>query len=64
MMSQRETQASLDRERSEQQAVGRPVLPAQDARQAATGHNARYVLGFSVAAIVILFIILWLVYFG
>lgn len=42
----------------------RPVLPAQQARQGVTGHNVRYVLGFGLAAIVILFVIIWLVYFS
>jgi hypothetical protein len=45
-------------------AQPRPVVPAQKARQGVTGHNVRYVLGFSVAAIVIVFAIIWLVYFG
>lgn len=41
-----------------------PVIPTQRARQGATGHNVRYVLGFGLAAVVILFVILYLVYFG
>ncbi len=45
-------------------AQPRPVVPAQKARQGVTGHNVRYVLGFSVVAIVIVFAIIWLVYFG
>jgi hypothetical protein len=31
----------------------RPVIPARQARQAVTGHNVRLVLGFSMAAVVI-----------
>ena len=41
-----------------------PVIPAPQARQGVTGHNVRYVLGFSVAAVVIVFAIIWLVYFA
>ena len=41
-----------------------PVVPAPRARQGVTGHNVRYVLGFSIAAIVIAFIIVYLIYFG
>jgi hypothetical protein len=42
----------------------RPVLPARDARQGVTGHNVRYVLGFSLAALIIVFGIIWLTYFA
>ena len=42
----------------------RPVIPARQARQGVTGHNVRLVLGFSLAAIVILFAIIWIVYFA
>lgn len=42
----------------------RPVVPAQKARQGVTGHNVRYVLGFSIAGVVILFVIVWLAYFA
>jgi hypothetical protein len=42
----------------------RPVIPARQARQAVTGHNVRLVLGFSIAAVVIAFAIIWVVYFG
>ena len=41
-----------------------PVVPAQQARQGVTGHNVRYVLGFGIAGIVILFLIIWLAYFA
>lgn len=41
-----------------------PVIPAQKARQGVTGHNVRYVLGFGLAGIVVLFGIIWLFYFG
>jgi hypothetical protein len=41
-----------------------PVVSTERARQGATGHNVRYVLGFGTAAIVILFGIIYLIYFG
>jgi hypothetical protein len=49
---------------SERETVHSPVLSAQDAREGAIGQNVRYVLGFSVAAIVIVFIMIYLVYFA
>lgn len=51
------------REWSEQETM-RQVLPAQQARQGATGQNVRYVLGFGIAAVVIAFLVIWLVYFA
>jgi hypothetical protein len=42
----------------------RTVLPAQQARQGAVGNNVRYVLGVGLAAIVIVFGIIYLVYFA
>jgi hypothetical protein len=41
-----------------------PVVPARQARQGVTGHNVRYVLGLSIAAVIIVFGIIWLVYFA
>jgi hypothetical protein len=41
----------------------RPVVAARQARQGVTGHNVRYVLGFSIAAVIIVFGIIWLTYF-
>jgi hypothetical protein len=32
-------------------------------RQAVTGHNVRYVLGFGLAAVIIAFVIVYLTYF-
>ena len=62
MSSEQET-----RERGEgfePQTVYSPVLPAQDARQGVTGHNVRYVLGFGTVAIIVIFVVIWLIYFG
>jgi len=56
-------QTPQQREWSERQTV-HPVTPTQDARQGVTGHNVRYVLGFGIAAIVIAFFVIWLVYFA
>jgi len=41
----------------------RPVLSTLAARQGVTGHNVRYVLGFSLAALIVAFGIIWLIYF-
>jgi hypothetical protein len=43
---------------------GRPVVPAQRARQGVTGHNVRYVLGISTAAVVVAFAAIWIYYFA
>ena len=42
----------------------RPVVSARQARQGVIGHNVRFVLGLSTAAIVIVFAIIWIVYFA
>lgn len=43
----------------------RPVVKNRvEARQGVTGHNVRWVLGASLAALVILFAALWLNWFG
>lgn len=42
----------------------RPVISTRQARQGVTGHNVRLVLGFSLAAIVVVFAIIWMVYFA
>jgi hypothetical protein len=49
---------------SERETVHSPVLPAQEARQGAVGHNARYVLAFGVVAIVVVFFAVYLAYFA
>ena len=63
MGSQLQTDELQRGEWSQRETVHTPVLLAQKARQGATGHNARYVLGFSIAATVIVFLAIWLVYF-
>jgi hypothetical protein len=56
-MSSSEESSSEDPER-------RPVVSARQARQGVTGHNVRRVLGFSLAGIVVVFAIIWMVYFA
>jgi hypothetical protein len=34
------------------------------ARQGVIGHNARYVLGFGLGAVILVFIIVYFIYFG
>jgi hypothetical protein len=41
-----------------------PVVSTREARQGVTGHNVRYVLGVSLAALIIAFGIIWLIYFA
>ena len=43
-------------------AAQEPTIPATRTRQGVTGHNVRYVLGFSLAAVVVAFVIVY-VYF-
>ncbi len=64
MNSQDKVDTPQPREWSERQTVHTPVLPEQNARQGATGQNVRYVLGFGIAAIVIVFLVIWLIYFA
>ncbi len=46
------------------QQPGEPkVVPATRATQAVGGHNARYVLAFALAAVVIVFLAIYLAYF-
>ena len=52
------------REWSERQTTHSPVLAPRDARQGVVGHNVRYVLGFSIATLVVVFLAIWLFYFA
>jgi hypothetical protein len=45
-------------------AERRPVVSETEARQGITRHNVRYVLGFGLAAVIIAFVVLYVVYFG
>ena len=42
----------------------RPVVATTQARQGVTGHNVRYVLGASIAAVVVAFAAIWIYYFA
>jgi hypothetical protein len=61
---QRETDRPQHNEWSEQQTVHTPVLSTENARQGATGHNVRYMLGFGLGAIVLAFVVIYLFYFA
>jgi hypothetical protein len=40
----------------------RPTVPATQARAGVTGHNVRYVLAGGLAAVIVAFVIVYLVY--
>jgi hypothetical protein len=42
----------------------RTVLSKDEARQAVTGQNGRYVLGFSLAGVIAAFVVIYIFYFG
>jgi hypothetical protein len=39
-------------------------LPTDNARQGVTGHNVRYVLGFGLAGVIVLFAVIYVSYFA
>ena len=47
----------------QQQTTPRPVVPTPQARAGVTGHNVRYVLAFGMVAVILAFLIVYLVYF-
>ncbi|HUD87259.1 MAG TPA: hypothetical protein VMR17_12440 [Xanthobacteraceae bacterium] len=49
---------------NDQTTEPRTVVSTREARQGVTGHNVRYVLGIGLAAIIVIFGALWLVYFA
>jgi len=51
-------------ERSERSTEPRTVVAKTAARQGVTGHHVRHVLGFGLAAIIIAFAILYIIYFA
>jgi hypothetical protein len=55
---------SMPERREPTAAEQQPVVSKVEARGGVTGHNARYVLGFGVVAIIVIFVAIWLVYFG
>lgn len=64
MNLQSEEPAPQPNEWSERETVHTPVLPAENARQGATGQNVRYVLGFGMLAVIAAFFVIYLVYFA
>jgi hypothetical protein len=48
----------------QQPTQDRTVLSKDQARQAVTGHNARYVLGFGLAGVIAAFAVIYFIYFG
>ncbi len=40
------------------------MVPTQQARQGVTGHNMRYVLGIGMAAVIVAFAVLYVIYFA
>lgn len=40
------------------------MVPAQQPRQGVTGHNVRYVLGIGIAAAIVAFAALYIIYFA
>jgi hypothetical protein len=49
---------------SEIDAGDEVVTPAPNARAGVTGHNVRYVLAISLAGVVVLFALLYLIFFA
>lgn len=64
MSLQPEKPAPQPNEWSERETVHTPVLPAENARQGATGQNVRYVLGFGLVATIVAFFVIYLAYFA
>jgi hypothetical protein len=53
-----------DRQIPPQPVVLPPIVTTPRARQGVTGHNVRHVLGFRLAATIVAFIVVYLLYFG
>jgi hypothetical protein len=47
---------------ADRQTPQQPVISTTRARQGVTGHNVRYVLGFGIGAVIVAFVILYVVY--
>ena len=52
------------KEVSDADTAQHPVISTRDARDAAVGHGARYVLGFGLVAIIVAFVVVYAVYFA
>ncbi len=53
-----------DRQTAREQTAREPVVATPRARQGVTGHNVRYVLAFGTVAVIVAFLIIYLIYFG
>jgi hypothetical protein len=42
----------------------RPAVPKNEARQGVTGHNVRLVLGIGLGSVILLFLLVYLAFFG
>jgi hypothetical protein len=49
---------------ADQKSSAQSATSTVRARQAVTGHNVRYVLGFGLAAVVIAFLVVYLIFFA
>ena len=50
--------------READQRAPQTAVPTPQARQGVTGHNVRYVLGFGLLAVIVAFVIVYLIFFG
>jgi hypothetical protein len=46
------------------QSGSRTMVPTEEARQGVTGYNVRYVLGIGIAAAIVAFAALYVIYFA
>jgi hypothetical protein len=59
-----DTRAPEYKEADRRASAQTDAVPAPRARQGVTGHNVRYVLGFGLAAVIVAFVIVYLIFFG
>jgi hypothetical protein len=52
-----------DQQTAPQQQTARSIVPTPQARAGVTGHNVRYVLAIGIAAAIVAFVIVYLIYF-
>ncbi|HZS63987.1 MAG TPA: hypothetical protein VFA53_05760 [Xanthobacteraceae bacterium] len=54
----------MDGDQSQKAPSAGPVLSANKARQGVTGQNVRYVLYIGTGAVIALFVVVYILYFG
>jgi hypothetical protein len=59
-----DTRAPEYKEADRQATAQAAAVPAAKARQGVTGHNVRYVLAFGLVAVVVAFVVVYLIFFG